>query len=124
MQKTEFKSGMDVNLIEDIVPLSNDFISNKFKELNVIVSEIIMNLKEDTDQNIKNEERTDQIINIFSMISDDMDIFKNEINEILDESSKEEFLEENKKLEIAFKIDFKKKPSQSHLAQEYGKFYF
>jgi hypothetical protein len=86
----------------------NEDISDNFKNINSIVGEIINNLKEDTDQSTKSEERTNEIIRVFSLINEDMETMKNEISDILDENSKEEFLEENKKLEISFKMDFSK----------------
>ncbi len=88
--------------------LKTEEISEHFKNINLIVGEILNNLKEDSDQSTKSEERTNEIIRVFSLLNEDLEIMKYEISEILDEHSKEEFLEENKKLEIAFKMDFSK----------------
>lgn len=88
--------------------LKAEDLSENFKNINSLVGEILNNLKEDTDQSTKSEERTNEIIRVFSLINEDLETMKYDICEILDEHSKEDFLEENKQLEISFKMDFSK----------------
>ena len=82
--------------------LDSDTVKNKFKDLNSIVSLIILSYKDDYDNPLLNEERTEKMIEIFSEINNDIEEMRKDINNLLDEQSKDDFNTQNIKLDSDF----------------------
>ncbi len=101
--------------------LENGILKNYLKEMNSIMSDVIIKQGDDSDQSASLEKKMDELIQIFSTINQDIDSMKYDINNLLDSKAKDLFEEENSKLEIAFNLDMRRNSkSQSEIGNTFN----